>query len=567
MNSVTKRLTKNERLSILFDDCIEEGIVPVLNEAEYKEQFKYFKKLKSKKLPYIYDIEHFCKLSNSSSDQVRFFLSNKEKAYTTFKVPKKSGGFREINAPSKKMKNIQRWILDNILYKLNYGDYAHGFVPGKTIYTNAEVHVNKDLVLGIDIKDFFPSIKFGAVYNIFKSAGYSVRVARQLADLCTYHWKLPQGAPTSPMLANLVALNLDQKISQYCIRRNFGYSRYADDITISGSYKLPMHKEKIIKIINENGFEVNNKKVRMLSKGSRQKVTGLVVNDKVSIGRTKKKTLRAIVHNILMNGPVVENRNEDPFFRERIFGHLGYAKAIDPGFSTPLIESLKEIDWSEYNEHIKEIKENGINTNQLKRVYKTILVKFDELGFFTKIAELPEGAFTEEFKIQLNSLKEKCDAKTHGVEACSDCLDIKDEIYNKCMKYIIGHYTGTTGGHHHGHEIYDMKATTELYDDTIAVAFVMKSGDISNKKERRKGTDSENSAFRQFFKCTCYEDLDLISIVTNFNLNNELCEELKIMMRNNNKAKERDQFYCLIMRNEMKRILYDFNTKKAENLT
>ena len=94
------------------------------------------------------------------------------------------------------------------------------------------------------------------------------------------------------MLANLVALNLDKKIFQYCIRTNLEYSRYADDITISGSYNFAIHKEIIIKIVNENGFEVNNHKVRMVSKGSRQKVTGLVVNDKVSIGRTKKKTLR-----------------------------------------------------------------------------------------------------------------------------------------------------------------------------------------------------------------------------------------------------------------------------------
>ena len=145
--------------------------------------------------------------------------------------------------PGKKMKFIQRWILDKILYKLDPGDYAHGFIPGKTIYTNAKAHINKDLVLGIDIKDFFPNIKFVAVYNVFKSAGYTTRVSRQLADLCTYHWKLPQGAPTSSMLANLVALNLDKKISQYCIRTNLEYSRYADDITISGSYNLAIHKE------------------------------------------------------------------------------------------------------------------------------------------------------------------------------------------------------------------------------------------------------------------------------------------------------------------------------------
>lgn len=552
---VPKKLTENEIIT-LFDDYIEEGKIPKLNEEEYREQLKYFSKLKPKKLPYIYDIDHFCKLTNSSSKQVRFFLSNKEKAYTTFKVPKKSGGFREINAPSKKMKFIQRWILDKILYKLNSGNYAHGFIPGKTIYTNAKVHVNKDLVLGIDIKDFFPSINFGAVYNVFKTAGYNPRVSWQLAELCTYHWKLPQGAPTSPMLANLVALNLDKKISKYCTTRNFGYSRYADDITISGSYELPMHKERIIKIINESGFEINNKKVRMLSKGSRQKVTGLVVNDKVSIGRNKKKTLRAIVHNVLMNGPIVENRSIDPFFRERIFGYLGYANAIDPEFTSPLIDSLKKIDWSEYEEYIKEIKESEINVNHIKRINKLLLVEFDELGFFRRIEEIPEGALTEEFKTKLENLQEKCDIKEHGVEACSDCLDVKKEIYSKCMKYVLGHYTGTTGGHHHGHEIYDMKALTDYKGENITVAFLMKS---SNKPAKENSSNKENSLIVQTLDCTDYNDsIDLISIVSNNNLSNKSCERIEKIIRGMNKGKEKEQLYCLIMKREMKKILYDY---------
>jgi retron-type reverse transcriptase len=546
---VKNKLTKDEKLKVLFDSYIEDCTIPCLKEAEYEQQFKSFKRLKSKKLPYIYDVQHFCMLTDSSLKQVNLFLSNKNKAYTTFKLPKKSGNFREINAPSKKMKHLQRWILDNILYKLNSGEHAHGFIPGKSISTNANVHVNQDLVLGIDIKDFFPSINFGSVYYVFKSAGYSKKVAWAFADLCTYHWKLPQGAPTSPMLANLVTLKLDKAIYKYCKRRNFNYSRYADDITISGSYNLPMHKKIIIGLIQKNGFTVNEEKTRMFSKGSRQKVTGLVVNDKVSIGKKRKMDLKAMVHNILINGPVAENRLNDPFFKERLFGHLGFANEIEPEFTTPLINALKKIDWSKYNEHINEIKESEINVNYLKRMPKTILIKFDDLGFFRTIAEFPDGVFNNDFKIQLNGLKEKCDE--HGVEACSDCLDVKGEIYKKCMKYIIGHYTGTTGGHHHGHEIYDMETETDLFGDNIVVAFIMKSG--------KSNVNNENSIFRQVFKCAKYENIDLIAVLTNCNLNNELCEELKIMMIDNNKGKDKEQFYCLIMRNEMKRILYDFN--------
>ncbi|CAG0996298.1 MAG: retron St85 family RNA-directed DNA polymerase [Candidatus Methanoperedens sp.] len=542
-------ISNNEKLKILFDSYIETAIIPSLNEDEYRKEFKSFKRLKSKKLPYVYDIDHLSNLTNSSSKQVRFFLSNKDIGYTTFRIPKKMGGFREINASSKKLKIIQKWILNNILYKLDSSDYVYGFIPGKTIYSNAQIHVNHDLVLGIDIKDFFPSIKFGSIYHIFKSAGYSNKIAWTFADLCTYHWKLPQGAPTSPMLSNLAGKRLDMRIAKYCNRRHFTYSRYADDITISGSYKLPMHKEKIIKIIEGNGFTVNKKKTRLFSKGSRQKVTGLVVNDKVSIGRKKKKWIRAIVHNILMNGFVAENKENDPFFRERIFGHLGYTNMVDSEFARPLIESLKKIDLSEYNEAIIETRESEIKVNYLKRKSKSILIKFDDLGFFQKIAEFPEGAFNDDFKNQINNLLEKCEK--HGVEACSDCLDIKNEIYKKCMKYIIGHYTGTTGGHHHGHEIYDMEAETRLFGKTIAVAFIMKSGTSDSTKE--------NSIFRQVAKSFRFDGIDLIGIVTTSNLKSELLEDLKSLIMNHNNGKKKEQLYCLIMRPEMKRILYDFN--------
>lgn len=373
------KFTKIEKYSILFEDHFEQGIIPRLNEIEYKEQFESFKKLSRRRLPYFYDIDHFCNRLNVSSSQIRYFLSKKEKFYRTLEIPKKSGGIREINAPKDEIKIVQRWILDNILYKLKVSDHAHGFVPERTMYTNAIAHVNKNYVLGIDLKDFFPSIKSKSVKRIFKSVGYTSRIAKDFANICTYLDKLPQGAPTSPTLANLVSLNLDRAISKYCTQRNLEYTRYADDITISGSKRMSRHKNNIIKIIEKNGFNVNYEKVRVISKGSKQKVTGVIVNDKISIGRQKKKTLRAIVHNILVKGPVSQNKDNDPFFRERIFGYLAFAKAIEPEFATPLIKSLKEVDWSEYYDSVSEQRKIEININYLKRMPKTIPINTDFL--------------------------------------------------------------------------------------------------------------------------------------------------------------------------------------------
>ncbi|MDI3485562.1 MAG: RNA-directed polymerase [Methanolobus sp.] len=534
-----------------FDRFIGYGLIPSIPEDEYNEQLSSFSTLTSRNLPYIYDINHFCDLTSSSARQIRFFLANKEKGYSSFKLRKKNGKFRTINAPSKKLKHVQRWVLDNILYKLDTGAYAHGFVPNKTIVTNAKVHANHELVLGIDLKDFFPSVGFGPVYYVFKSAGYNKKISWALADLCTYHWKLPQGAPTSPMLANLASLKLDNRIARYCSRRSFSYSRYADDITISGSYKLPKHKEKITKIIEYSGFSVNEDKTRVFSQGSQQKVTGLIVNHKVSIGRTKKKNLRAIVHNISLNGPVAENRDNDPFFKERLFGHLGYANAVEPDFARPLIQTLKKVDWSLYYESIEQIKDTTLKLNSLKRLPKTFIVNFNDIECFSNIGAMPIEEFTAKFREQLDSLKEKCER--HSVRECADCLYIQDEIYKKCMKHIFGHYTGTTTGHHHGHEIYDMRVQTTLCAQDIEAVFLFKSG--------RSTTAKEDSVFRQFYDCIEIDNINLVSIVTNCNINNELFERLKSLMRKHNRDKENVQFYCLIMRDEMKNILYDFNKK------
>jgi RNA-directed DNA polymerase len=363
-------LTIDEKLKIIFDDFIEEGTIPHITEDEYKENFRSFKKLRAKKLPYIYDINHFCDMSKSSAKQVKYFLSHKDtSAYTKFTVRKKNGGLREINAPTKQMKPIQRWILDKILHKLKVGDCVQGFIPKRSIVTNASIHVNQTLILGIDLKDFFPSINFKTVFRIFKSAGYTKTMSYLLADLCTLHWILPQGAPTSPMLANLATAELDYKITEYCKKRNFQYSRYADDITISGSHRLPLFKKRIVKIIEKCGFFINEEKTRISSNGSQQKVTGIVVNNKISIGRKKKKKLRAIVHNILKNGPEIENRENEPFFKEKIFGELGFAKMVDPDFACPLIDKLKCLNWKDFNQVVADSIESELNMRSLEKKY------------------------------------------------------------------------------------------------------------------------------------------------------------------------------------------------------
>lgn len=320
-------------------------------------------------LPYIFNVDHLASYCGLSTSQLHLFISNKRKAYSTFKLPKKKGNFRKIDAPSKNMKLVQRWILDNILYKLDPGEYAHGFIPKKSIATNASVHVGQDLVLGIDLKDFFPSITLSRVIGLFRSVGYSEEISHALGELCTFNWRLPQGAPTSPMISNLIAWNMDMKLSNFCNKNGLKYSRYADDITISGGRHLPKYKTLIFRKIENEGFSINMDKVRLHDRGSSQRVTGLVVNDKITLGREKKKRFRAIVHNIVKNGFETENRENDPFFKEKIFGHLAFAKMVEPEFANSLLDKLKFVDSANFDTDLIDLRDSELSVRSLEKKY------------------------------------------------------------------------------------------------------------------------------------------------------------------------------------------------------
>ena len=528
-----------------------DSIKPQFSREEYDLQLTSFEKLKKNELPYILNIDHLAHLSGISPQQLHLFIKNKRIVYSSFKLPKKNGGFRSIDAPSKNMKLVQRWILDNILYKLNAGEYAHGFVPNRSIATNALVHVGQELVLGIDIRDFFPTITLKRVEGLFKSIGYNEEISYALGELCTFNWRLPQGAPTSPMISNLIAWRMDIKLSKFCEKRGLIYSRYADDITISGNKNLPRYKTLIFRIIEEEGFSINEEKVRLLGRGSSQKVTGVIVNDKISLGRKRRKRLEAIIHNILKNGPIAENLNNDPYFKEKLFGHLGFASMIEPDFALPLLQSLKKIDWEPYDCALETSKESELNYKSLSRDSHSNLIKFDNLGFF-KDVETISLKWNDELITQLEELKEKCEE--HSIDACKDCLHVRKELYEKCIKYILGHFVGCTCGPHHGHEVFDVGGETDLCGDSVFVAFLAKAGNLDRK--------SKDSLFHQFFQCTIQEGLDVISVVTPEILDNRLKTDLRVLFKYCGKEK----LFCLIMRDEMSRILNSFQRMKSNNM-
>ncbi len=254
------------------------------------------------------------------------YIFQADSFYKIFKQKKKSGrGYRHICAPSRELKGIQQWINVFILHDVSLSNHAVGFRKGLSIKDNAKPHLKQDFVCTIDIEDFFPSIGAKRVTAIFKSIGFPKDVAGSLSRLTTFKKRLPQGAPSSPQLANIVLRRLDMRISQYCSKRQWHYTRYCDDISISGEGGISPHELKLLEeIVNSEGFKVNHRKTRIKRRNSRQEVTGLVVNDTPHLARQRRKNLRAMFHQAFLYPEKFETRLNE------LAGHLAYFRSIHP---------------------------------------------------------------------------------------------------------------------------------------------------------------------------------------------------------------------------------------------
>ena len=228
---------------------------------------------------------------------VMLFANSKN--YTTFRMPKKSGGYRQIAHPNPPLKAVQRWILKNILDKLYTTPSCHGFARGSKLRHHAEQHIGANAILSLDIENFFPSISVAQVTNVFRVSGYCSAAASMLARLCTYLGALPQGAPSSPKLANLTCFGMDYRLAGFAAKRGFVYTRYADDMSFSGASACALAKAKpfIAHIIHDSGFRLNPRKTRLAGPGRALTITGLIVSsDGVGIGRQLLRKMRARIH-------------------------------------------------------------------------------------------------------------------------------------------------------------------------------------------------------------------------------------------------------------------------------
>lgn len=271
-----------------------------LGQTKQDEYKKLILSAQQRNLPAILNSFHLSNIIGIRWKTMKQMISKPSDFYYQFDIPKKSGGFRRIDSPSKDLVFVQEYILDSILENLEIHSKATGFFKGRSIALNASFHKNQEMVLCIDLKDFFPNVSRKEVYKIFRNmCSYSKSVSYCLSKLCTLNDALPQGACTSPYLSNLVSLKLDQRLENYSIKNRVNYSRYADDITFSGDYSSinRFFFESVKKIIEGEGFFINDSKTRFQSKNNRQLVTGIIVNNEnLSLPREYLRTVRKEIY-------------------------------------------------------------------------------------------------------------------------------------------------------------------------------------------------------------------------------------------------------------------------------
>lgn len=232
-----------------------------------------------------------------------YLANNLDANYISFDIPKKNGEFRTIYEPSFLLKNVQRNILKNILEDKKISKYAKAYQKNISLIDNAKVHINKKFILKLDIKDFFPSINFNMVYNTcFNENFYPKKIGILLTNICVYNNELPQGTPTAAYISNLILNNFDEEIGKYCNNLNISYTRYSDDLTFSGNFNVKDLINIVKDLLKKYHFRLNYDKIRIIKHSKRQMITGIVVNEKLSIKKECKKKIRQEMYYIKKYG-------------------------------------------------------------------------------------------------------------------------------------------------------------------------------------------------------------------------------------------------------------------------
>ncbi len=349
-------------------------------------------KLELNGLPIINNATELANFLGIEFKQLRFLAYHRDVItmdhYVRYEIPKKSGKTRRIAAPMPLLKRTQRAILDNILNIVSISEKAHGFLNGKSVKTNATEHdLKPNLLINMDIENFFPTVTLERIRGMFLSFGYSGQVASILAMICTYCERseivikdekkyvasskriLPQGSPASPMITNVICRKLDSRLSGLAKKFGFSYSRYADDLSFSlqdeNDVNIGKFSGLIYKIVEEEGFKINKAKTRYLKHNNRQEITGVVINEKLGVSKKWLKRFRAALYN------AKQLLKKDDLGIEKIHelsGMAAWLKSINP-------ERYEKI-LNEYDMIIHPEKEVEVDKIQKKKK----ITKYDEFA-------------------------------------------------------------------------------------------------------------------------------------------------------------------------------------------
>jgi retron-type reverse transcriptase len=345
------------------------------------DQYTDVQKLRGNGLPEIDSLDGLSELLGATRNELVWLASRPHwdapAHYSMRQIPKKSGGTRLLMAPMPRLKAVQRAMHAKLISQLPVHESVHGFRKGRDALSAATPHVGKDVVISVDIENFFPSFTFRRVSGYFRTLGYGRGVAVALANLTTarladgavkqdgkwrdshnlrhadmagrYHPELPQGAPTSPGLANAICLRMDKRLD--ALARKFGatYTRYADDISFSGYDDLAKSAGHLLQLVRQivrtEGLRLNEKKTRIMRGGRQQRVTGVIVNQKTNVPRREYDLLKAILHNCIKHGPAGQNRGQVPDFREHLRGRIAHVAHIGPERGRKLLKLFEQIRW------------------------------------------------------------------------------------------------------------------------------------------------------------------------------------------------------------------------------
>lgn len=312
------------------------------------------------------------RLTRPSAWQRRIHLGDQHYRYNL--LAKRSGGWRLLEVPHPYLMPLQRQLLDDLLDRIPPHEAACGYTCERSVVDHARAHSGQAVVLKFDLQDFFTSVRASRVHALFAALGYAETVARELTALCTtatpepvlrrmhqeggLTWPqlqrlrdphLPQGAPTSAALANLCAFRLDLRLDGLAHALGARYTRYADDLVLSGPRHLcdamPRIEAWVGRIAIEEGFALNHRKTRCLTEGRRQSVCSIVVNQRPNLPREEFDRLKAILHQCVVRGPAAQNREGEPHWREYLHGRVAWAAQLNPVKAQRLRRLLDQIDW------------------------------------------------------------------------------------------------------------------------------------------------------------------------------------------------------------------------------